>query len=144
MEQWVRYLLPILAGLLSGWITAVYSSRAKLRELETSFRLDEQRRDAEERAKNKLKYLDPLWVAAIDLHERLDNVNQRTQKSDTLLPDTVSEVSTRAKGDAERYADWANGMGQCPLGQASYLYLFCPGKPDSCRTALRSTQFRKR
>jgi hypothetical protein len=122
MEQWVKYLLPILAGLLSGWISAFYSSRAKIRELKASFRLDEERRDAEERAKNRLKYLDPLWVAATDLHERLANVNRRTQKSDTLLPDTVSEVSTQATGDAERYADWANGMGQYAL---STMHLTC-------------------
>jgi hypothetical protein len=122
MEQLVEYLVPILAGLLGGWISATVTARAKLRELEASFRLDERRKNAEERAKNQLNYLNPLRVAAIDLRDRLNNVKQRIQESDTLLPDTVSEVSSRAKDDEESFADWANGLGQYAL---SSMHLIC-------------------
>ena len=122
MGQWVRYLLPIIAGLLGGWVSAIITARTKLRELEETFRIDERRKNADERAKTQIKYLNPLRIAAIDLRERLSNVNQRVQDSDTFLSDTVSEVGTRAQSDEEKFARWANGIGQYAL---STMHLIC-------------------
>lgn len=122
MGQWARYLLPIIAGLLGGWVSAVITSRMKLRELEETFRIDERRKNAEERAKAQIKYLNPLRIAAMDLRERLGSVNQRVHDSDSFLTDTVSEIGTRAQGDEERFARWANGVGQYAL---STMHLIC-------------------
>jgi hypothetical protein len=122
MGQWVKYLLPIIAGLLGGWISAIITARMKLRELEETFRIDEQRKSAEERAKTQIKYLNPLRIAAIDLQERLGSVNQRVHDADSFLTDTVSEVGTRAQRNDERFARWANGIGQYAL---STMHLIC-------------------
>jgi hypothetical protein len=122
MEQWAKYIVPILAGLLGGWISATVTARAKFRELEETFRLDEQRRNDEERAKNQVKYLNPLRVAAMDLRDRLGQIDEQIRCSNMLLRDTVSEVRARATGDAESFADWANVVGQFAL---STMYLTC-------------------
>lgn len=96
---------------------------AKLCELEQSFRYDEQRKNAEERAKTQLKYLNPLRVAAMDFRDRLSSVNRRVERTDTFLADTVSEISAQAEGDTERFAKWANGIGQYALSTMHIIFL---------------------
>ena len=139
MPEWLRYLLPVISGLLGGWISATLASRAKLRELEENFRLDEQRKSAEEKAKNQLRYLNPLRIASIDLLERLEDIDRRVQTHDTFLRDTVSEVNSRAKGDAESFAEWANGFGQYSLATMHIVCVYL-ARASSIRAELPFVQ----
>jgi hypothetical protein len=114
-EDLVKIIVPVVGGVAAGIISALITARFKLRELERSFRLAQQAKENEDRAKNQLQYLNPLRVTAIDLRSRINNINKRISRNDRLLQDTLRELKSKAQGDQAAFASWANGWGEYSL-----------------------------
>jgi hypothetical protein len=96
-EDLIKIILPVLGGFVGGIISAVLTARSKLRELEKSFRLTQLAKENEERAKNQLQYLNPLRVSTMDLQHRLSIIEERIQREDPLLINTLDELETKIK-----------------------------------------------
>jgi hypothetical protein len=119
-DDLIKILVAATSGVIGGFISAVITARSKLRELEKSFRLSQQAKEAEERAKNQLQYLNPLRVSAMDLGSRLADIADRVERGDKFLSDSLVEIESRIRHNEEEFAGWANGVGEFSL---STLYM---------------------
>jgi hypothetical protein len=116
-------LVPLLSGLLGligGLIAAQLTARSKLRELRSQFELAEEARRAEALARERVVYLNPLRLATIELHDRLEQSARMIEDGNALLERSLEELpAKRAEGYAV-FADWANHAGHYAL---SSLYV---------------------
>lgn len=104
LDQFVKLVVPALVGAIVAFAATTINSR-----------LEQRRRDREERAKIKTRYLDPLRLAVNDLLHKLTDINRRIEHHDTLLRDMMVEFKGRPRDNSDDFARWSNGYGHFAL-----------------------------
>jgi hypothetical protein len=110
----VKVVVPTLfGGVLTGSFGAWLTMRSKMKEINTNFALDQQKKDAEAKAKLKLHYLDPLRVSTQALCNRLVQIVERRDRADTFLCDTIQQLRANKSStlpDGVPYQLWKNDI----------------------------------
>jgi hypothetical protein len=114
-EDLIKIIVASVSGVAGGVIAAIITAQSKVRELEQNFRLAQQAKEAEDRAKNQLQYLNPLRITTMDFRWRMDNITDRIRRKDTLLTDTLNELESKLEDPTADSAEWANGFGEFAL-----------------------------
>jgi hypothetical protein len=130
VETLIEKIYLLIASGIIGIITAFIT---------VSIKLKQERKIQEIESKNKIKYnyLDPLRISTFDFITKLNNVAIRVEKKDSLLKDTLTQLSDNFKGtsssiwytlwkDDLEFIKWSNQLGHYSMSllYVSALYFY--------------------
>jgi hypothetical protein len=119
IEDLMKLAVPALIGVLAGIVSSVITTRQRMKEVVETFKLEQRAKDQETKAKVQIQYLNPLQIAALDLRDRIQDIQNKIEGGDPLLRNTMQELKSRDH-HGNQYVEWANGFGHYAL---STLYL---------------------
>ncbi|MEN6441427.1 MAG: hypothetical protein ABFD97_22910, partial [Syntrophobacter sp.] len=105
----------IIAGVVA-LITAVVATRKQMKRFEAERRTLSER----EREKKRIRYLDPLRVAARDLPDKITGLSKELHCKESFRKGAFREIKDKDRNNKGDFAFWCNGYG---VGAVTALYV---------------------
>lgn len=115
----------IIAALIAGLVaivTAIITVRSQIKEMEKRLEYEKNIEQECEREKNRIQYLDPLFISAGDLLAKMNRLRDELYTKEDYWKTTFYQVKDWDRKKREDFAFWCNGYG---AGAVTTLYATC-------------------